>query len=56
MAAIINGFATTGKNLFKYWNDPIGCYLFYHRCPYKIQEKEYEVQVALQMMASLIAL
>jgi hypothetical protein len=56
MAAIIKEFAATGKNIFRYWNDPIGCYLYYHRYPYKIQEKEYEVQKALQMMASLIAI
>ncbi len=45
-----------GKNLFKFWNDPIGCYFYYSRCTYEIQNRKYEVQEALEMMATLIAI
>ncbi len=46
----------TGKNLFKFWNDPMGCYFYYARCPYEIQNRHVEVQDALEMMATLIAI
>ena len=45
-----------GKNLFKFWNDPIGCYFYYSCSPYEIQNRNYEVREALEMMATLIAI
>ena len=49
-------FVAVGKNLFKFWNDPMGCYFYYARCPYEIQNRNVEVQEALEMMATLIAI
>ncbi len=48
--------AAAGKNLFKFWNDPLGCYFYYARRPYEIQNRNVEVQEALEMMATLIAI
>ena len=48
--------AAAGKNLLIFWNDPMGCYLYYSRCPYEIQNRNYEVQEALEMMATMIAI
>ncbi len=47
---------TAGKNLLRFWNDPLGCYFYYARHPYEIQNRHVEVQEALEMMATLIAI
>jgi hypothetical protein len=54
--SIMAKFVAAGKYLFKFWNDPMGCYFYYSRCPYEIQNRNYEVQEALEMMATMIAI
>lgn len=49
-------FVVAGRNLFRFWNDPMGCYFYYSRCPYEIQNRNLEVQEALEMMATMIAI
>ncbi len=49
MAAVKRGLEAAGKNLFKFWNDPV-CYLYY---PHVIQQNELDVHRALKMMANL---
>ena len=48
--------AAAGKNLLKFWNDPLGCYFYHAQRPYEIQNGTLEVQEALEMMATLIAI
>jgi len=44
------------KNLLIFWNDPLGCYFYHAQRPYEIQNGTLEVQEALEMMATLIAI
>lgn len=48
--------AAAGKNLLKFWNDPLGCYFYHAQRPYETQNGTLEVQEALKMMATLIAI
>ncbi|HTZ39313.1 MAG TPA: hypothetical protein VMB77_04090 [Syntrophales bacterium] len=47
---------TAGKNLLRFWNDPLGCYFYYAHRAYEIQGRNMEVQEALEMMATMIAI
>ena len=53
MAALKRAMEAAGTNLFKFWNDPMGTYLYYYKYPYAVQQKEMDVHRALMMMANL---
>ena len=53
---IMEKFVTAGKNLLIFWNDPLGCYFYYARRPYEIQNRNLEIQEALELMATMIAI